>query len=251
MAASSLMKSFSPFKVFKKKKNKIVVYTAIFGGKDDLNNPEFIPENCDFICFTDSDFSSKIWKVKKVKPVLNDPVRNAKRYKILPHRLFPKYEYSIWIDGNITLRADVNNLIYECLENNSFAAFDHSQLPKDGRNCIYEEAKVLIEMAQTKNYKDDPVLIKAQIEKYMAEKYPENNGLISGMILLRRHNSEDIIKVMEDWWQEIKHHSRRDQLSFNYVAWKNNLRFKYINGDSRDNKYFIHSAHKKKESYRV
>jgi hypothetical protein len=43
---------------------------------------------------------------------------------------------------------------------------------------------------------------------------------------------------MEDWWTEIKYGSRRDQLSFNYVAWKNNLKFNYIEGDSRDNKYF-------------
>ena len=29
--------------------NKIVVYTAIFGGCDDLRNPKFIPDNCDFV----------------------------------------------------------------------------------------------------------------------------------------------------------------------------------------------------------
>ena len=29
------------------------------------------------------------------------------------------------------------------------------------------------------------------------------------------------------------------QLSFNYVAWKNNLKFNYIDGDSRNNDYFI------------
>ena len=34
--------------------NKIVVYTAIFGGCDDLLYPKFVPDNCDFVCFTDS-----------------------------------------------------------------------------------------------------------------------------------------------------------------------------------------------------
>ena len=43
---------------------------------------------------------------------------------------------------------------------------------------------------------------------------------------------------MEDWWTEIKYGSKRDQLSFNYVAWKNSLNFNYMDGDSRNNEYF-------------
>ena len=46
------------------------------------------------------------------------------------------------------------------------------------------------------------------------------------------------MKAMEDWWTEIKYGSKRDQLSFNYVAWKNDLKFNYIDGDSRKNEYF-------------
>ena len=32
---------------------KIVVYTAIFGGCDDLRDPKFVPDNCDFVCFSE------------------------------------------------------------------------------------------------------------------------------------------------------------------------------------------------------
>jgi hypothetical protein len=46
---------------------------------------------------------------------------------------------------------------------------------------------------------------------------------------------------MEDWWTEIKYNSKRDQLSFNYCAWKNGLKFNYMDGDSRDNEYFYRS----------
>ena len=66
------------------------------------------------------------------------------------------------------------------------------------------------------------------------------------MAILRRHNSEDVRRAMEYWWNELKNNSRRDQLSFNYSAWKNKLDFIYIEGDSRDNKYFLHTPHKKK-----
>ena len=34
---------------------------------------------------------------------------------------------------------------------------------------------------------------------------------------------------MNDWFNEIKHYSHRDQLSFNYILWKqNNKNVKYI-----------------------
>ena len=96
--------------------NNIVVYTAIFGGKDDLIDPEFIPENCDFVCFTDKDFKSDIWDVRKIESIFDDPVRNARMYKVLPHKYLSEYEYSVWIDGNMMVRGDVNKLIKKYLE---------------------------------------------------------------------------------------------------------------------------------------
>ena len=43
---------------------------------------------------------------------------------------------------------------------------------------------------------------------------------------------------MESWWEEIKYNSKRDQLSFNYVAWKNGLKYNSIPGDIRNNSFF-------------
>jgi len=231
--------------VVKIKKKDIVIYTAIFGEKDKLIKPKFVPKNCDFICFTDSDFNSSIWKVKKVKPIFKDPVRNARMYKILPHKFLSEYNCSIWIDGNMIVKGDINELIEGYLSKYNLAIYDHKQLP-DSRGCIYEEAEALIKMAKKGKYKDDPNIIRKQVEKYKKEGYPANNGLVSSMVILRRHNEPDVIKTMEDWWEEIKKHSRRDQLSFNYVAWKNKLNFVYLKGDSRNNKYFKHTPHLRK-----
>jgi len=68
-------------------------------------------------------------------------------------------------------------------------------------------------------------------------------GLITGGVILRKHNEQDCIKTMEDWWTEIKYGSKRDQLSFNYCAWKNKLKFNYMDGDCRDNSYFYLEKH--------
>ena len=44
-------------------------------------------------------------------PIYEDPTRNARKYKILPHRFLSEYDISIWIDGNIKVRGDVNELL--------------------------------------------------------------------------------------------------------------------------------------------
>ena len=76
---------------------------------------------------------------------------------------------------------------------------------------------------------------------------PNGNGLAVTMEVLRKHNEQDVIDTMRVWWDEIKYGSKRDQLSFNYSAWKTNLNFKWMDGDSRDNKYFLNMGkHKKK-----
>ena len=92
------------------------------------------------------------------------------------------------------------------------------------------------------SYKDNPYLIQKQMTKYHMLGFPKDKGLITGMVILRRHNEKDCIETMEDWWTEIKYGSKRDQLSFNYCAWKNDLKFNYMLGDSRDNDYFFRST---------
>jgi len=64
---------------------------------------------------------------------------------------------------------------------------------------------------------DNPTVIRKQMEKYRLDGYPKNNGLISSGIIFRRHTFK-ISQLNEAWWKEIMKHSRRDQLSFNYVV---------------------------------
>lgn len=228
--------------------NNKIIYTAIIGGYDDLFEPDFKPDGWDFVCFTDRDFKSDTWDVQKVLPLYKDNTRTARKYKLLPHRWFPNYEYSCWIDGNAKVRNDINDL-FSFIEDCNLATYDHATTHLDPRDCIYEEAEVILnvgKMNYQKNpskginaFKDDPRVIERQVNKYWGEKMPRNNGLISSMVLFRRHNEKDCIKTMEDWWTEIKHNSKRDQLSFNYVAWKNNFKYNYLEGDVRTNHYFL------------
>ena len=214
-----------------------IIYTSIFGGYDNVN-PQKV-NGWDWKCFSE----------ENSLPIYQDNTRNAKRFKVLPHRYLKDYEYSIFIDGNMEVREDnLNELIDKYLNDANVAFFSHNNNGLDSRNCAYEEARTIFQLGEKNmnatpergvlNYKDNPFIIQNQMETYRILRYPANHGLITGMVILRRHNEADCIETMEDWWTEIKYGSRRDQLSFNYVAWKNNLKFNYIEGDSRDNKYF-------------
>lgn len=223
---------------------KIAVYTSIFGGYDNLIEDQFQMEGVDYICFTDVDIQSKTWKIIKSNPIYNDPNRNAKKYKILPHRYLKNYDWSIWIDGNIKVVSDIRGLC----DGDPYKVYDHMQV-FDKRDCIYDEAQAILNFGKInsektperniKNWKDNPKLIVDQINGYISEGYPKQNGLATNPIIIRNHHDFNVIKNMEDWWNEIKYNSKRDQLSFNYIAWKNNFNFVYLEGDSRNNEYFV------------
>ncbi|PID70906.1 MAG: hypothetical protein CR985_02535 [Flavobacteriales bacterium] len=233
---------------------KIIVYTAIFGKYSGLiKQPKY--KNVEYICYTDQNLKSNIWKIIKVKPpVKNDATRSNRFYKLLPHRHLSNYDISVYIDGNILITKDITNLVFDILKNNSFGCFDHNQNAADPRNCIYKEYEAILELGKVKKfYKDNPEVMRKQIERFRKEGYPENNGLITAPILIRKHNNKKLIEVMEAWWKIVKNESKRDQLSFNYVAWKLNFTdFKLIDGDVRHgNPWFYTISHRKNYSFKI
>ena len=210
--------------------NSKIIYTTIFGGYDDVTKPN-LPTGWDWKCFSEENSI----------PLYTDNTRNAKKFKVLPHRYLQDYEYSIFIDGNMYVVGNVDELIEKYLSDSNIAFFDHNKNRMDPRDCIYDEYNAIMNLGKNdpnQKYKDDPQVMYDQVKRYQDEGYPSHNGLITGMVILRRHNEKDCIRVMEDWWTEIKYGSKRDQLSFNYVAWKNNTKFNYMDGDSRNNEYF-------------
>lgn len=243
--------------------NKKVIYTAIFGGKDALHEPLVIPSGFDFICFTDNKkLVSKNWNIRVVNPLFSDPVRNARYYKILVHKVLPEYDQSIWIDGNMIVKGDCNKLIDQYLKKDSFVTYDHSKQKrrlfkffwvidrKLARNCIYDELEDLVLKTKSGMYMDNIDIMKNQIERYKKEGYPAHNGLAVTMVLLRNHKDLKVVELMEDWWREVSLGSRRDQLSLNYVAWKKKMPIAYVSGDPRYSPYFIKTRHTIKNNFK-
>lgn len=202
---------------------KKVIYTAIFGDRDDLK-PIRKQKGFDYYVFTDNPtLKHPVLKTKINKPVDSDPCRNARFVKINPHLVLPGYEYWIWIDANIAVeRIDFDQLLERYLKNHDIALHKHPI-----RQCIYDEASACREKGFDLSEKID-----AQITKYRDEGYPADNGLCSTSILFRR-NTDRMIDFNNLWWKELSKYSRRDQLSFNYLAWKHGFSYYEIPGHVR------------------
>jgi hypothetical protein len=218
-------------------KNKIVIYTSIFGSYDGLiPQPQF--KGVDYICFTDQTFKSSKWKIIMVSSKISDTTRKSRHPKILPHLYLKDYKYSIYIDGNILVLRNPKILFNKILKNSPMGIYDHNQA-SDARDCVYKEHKAIIDIYNERGIlKDDLVTIKNQITRYKKQNYPHENGLISATVLFREHHNQQVVKTMETWWNEIKNGSKRDQLSFNFSAWKNSFEPHIIDGDVRNNAYF-------------
>lgn len=232
------------------RKEKGVVYTAIFGDYEDLLDPKVIDEDLDYICFTDNpNLKSDVWNIRLISDFIDDFnsynneisfidldfTRRARTIKTLPHVFLKEYDFSIWIDAGFLIVGDVIEFV------NRYTKKDFLGVKHSVRHCLYDEADEVLRLKI-----DDEELILKQVNRYKKQNYPKNNGLIESGILFRRHNNQKIIKAMNDWFNEIISFSKRDQLSFNFVAWKNNLDFDLANIYYTRNPYFHHYFHKVK-----
>ena len=231
-------------KLWSDEKNKKVIYTCITSGYDALKEPSVIDDGFDYVCFTDNaSLTSNIWDIRPLPKETEglSQVKKQRFVKINPHLYFKDYDISIWIDGNVDLRGGLNELLDKIIKDDCSVYVP--QHP--ARNCIYDEASIVIRMR-----KDTADNVKPQIERYKEEGFPSKYGLLQSNILIRKHNNEDCIKLMESWFDEVKNGSHRDQLSFNYASWKNNdVNVTYLDKNICKSRYFFWSGiHRKAQT---
>lgn len=131
--------------------------------------------------------------------------------KMHPHEYFKDYDISIYVDANITIKTDLNKFIDGLdFDNYNIFIFKHPV-----RTCIYKEAQACVLYKKEKK-----VNVDRQTDSYRREGYPVNYGLTQNNVIVRRHNDEDCIKLMDAWWEQIVKFTHRDQLSLFYCIWK-------------------------------
>tara|TARA_A100001011_G_C14294485_1_gene837795 strand:- start:353 stop:1123 length:771 start_codon:yes stop_codon:yes gene_type:complete len=219
---------------------KIAIYTALFGNYDILEDPTFIDDECDYICFTDQNIKSRVWKIIHTNPALNPSLENRK-YKILAHKYLYDYEYSLYIDANLLIKFSPSKFIKNYLDNHLLCIPKHII-----HNCTYKEAF----RGLTSNRIDGFKVFK-QMLTYNYLGFPMNYGLTENSIILRRHMDPNVMNFMEKWWSELNKYALRDQVSLHFLIWKENFPINMINENCRPPyTYFGFKRHtKNKKNY--
>ncbi|MDN3522089.1 rhamnan synthesis F family protein [Halomonas ramblicola] len=238
------LKKVEDYQKNKKNNNKVVVFTALSGGYEELPRPQHLNPNYDYVAFCDEPMDSHgVWQLRPMEFWHPDKVRMARRIKTNPHVYLKDYDLAIWIDANVVIENDISQYVNEFISSSSCVA----GIPHPIRNCVYHEAQSVME---TK--KDVADRVGRQIKKYRKEQYPEYNGLIETNLMMIKIDSPDARKFLDRWWSEICKFSHRDQLSVNYALWKESLDWYAIMKDRislRDSFDFAYLGHGRNSGY--
>ena len=200
-------------------KIKIAVYTCVTG-KYDYNQKIMFKESCcDYFYYTDDDKQkddNPYWTIKKIDKKIIQKYKNnidINRYlKMHPHLLFgDRYDYSIYIDGNIEIESILSDLI-DRVQEKGIAFHNHNS-----RECIFDEGKMCINSGKGNKEK-----ISETLNKYREEGMPENYGLLECNVIVTNLKNNYSKKILSEWWDEFyKSQCYRDQLILPYIIWRN------------------------------
>lgn len=200
----------------------LTLYTALYGQKEPPNPDVFGGfSNVRRLVFTDrADLDPAVFGagVERILDPLDglDPARASRRAKLMPHRYLGT-GWSLWIDNKSRLKRDPVEVLAAARAQSDagFFAFPHF-----ARDDVYAELQTCWE-----NGLDDYAILKERERTYRAEGMPARTGLIEGHLILRRHGDPDLMRFGEEWFEQVRRYSRRDQISFPYLAWKLALRY--------------------------
>ena len=193
-----------------------VVYTVLYGdGYALLEQPVRRESALDFIAFTgDPTVRSDTWTIRHLPALLPMDMSRSSRFpKICAHRVLPEYDVSLYIDTKVLLTAPPETILDDLLigQSGSMACFRHDQ-----RSTIAEEVEAVIQGGL-----DQADMCRAQLADYAADGYLGATPLTWSGLLMRFHNREEVKSAMDMWIAHVLRYSRRDQLSFSYIAEKN------------------------------
>lgn len=218
---------------------KVKVYTAITGGKNTLLQPLHPDKEVDYICFADSQQQDPgVWQIHTIPDSIIsrftsdlgnvDHTRVAKFFKLQPHTIpqLADADATLWVDGSIKLKMkNISRFMKDMFlgQEKDFVVFANPE-----RKSVAEEVEYCI-----RNEKDDADILLRQLTSYLGNSFPDSRGLINGSCILRKTKKAEIIRFNDIWWQDILSFSKRDEISFPYLAWLHNFDFGLFPWNSR------------------
>lgn len=205
-----------------------VIYTVLVGNYDHLKQPKVTDNGYDYVCFSNDIKEQKIgvWEIRKIPFKNADNTRVSRYPKIMPHMVFPNYDYSLYIDANIQI---VNSELYRVINEKTEDDCLICQVPNIFRDSIYKD----IEIAYRRG-KVDFHGAKRQYRHLKDEDFPDHFGLFENNVILRKQNDPCVVAISEAWWKEYCEYTHRDQFSLMYVYWKQHYMPGYLFGAEKN-----------------
>ena len=207
-----------------------MVYTAVYGYKDNLKEPPAGIE-ADFVCFTDNPkVVSDYYRVVHVPAMsVTDNRISSRIFKMYPHLFLKEYKYTVWIDASILIKSkDFLTFLKKEIGENEALFVKHPD-----RKSLKQERNFC-----TKIGWDSEEYIMTQGLFYEEQGFKDIMGLVASGLMVRRNNPLKVHEFNEDWFDNLQSFARRDQLSIMYLLWKHNIKFKALNLNLEKNKYF-------------
>lgn len=188
----------------------MVVYTALLGGYENLNEVVAPRDGIDYVCFTDDPaLTSDTWRVVQVDPMFPaDLVRSQRMLKILGHPELDRYDRILYVDNSVRLSGDPRTLVDYLLGDADLGFPKHSFHHDLGMEfgAVWRAAL------------EDPHRIAEQWDHYEATN-PEimaTRALWCG--LWARTHSAAVHEFTHTWACHVLRYARRDQLSLPFVV---------------------------------
>ena len=200
-----------------------VVYTSITNAYD-LPVPVAEP-GVSFVCFTERRMKNgKGWEYRTLAcpPTLASGHYINRFHKIFPHQILDSTRYSVYVDGNIRYQASFDKLIAEFAASGAaLGVFRHP----DGRT-LREEADACRTLGKFDTF--DEVRLSAQLGSYEEDRFDIDSKISANYLIVRDHAHQSLSGTMSLWWSHLFEYTKRDQMSLNYVLWKTNLPWIYL-----------------------
>lgn len=219
-------------------RTRLVVYTALVGPKESLNNPlDGLPADAttdldlDFVCITDNPaLQSPVWRFQMLPTGHLPPEKLSRRPKALPHDYFPDAAYSLYIDNTVSFKRlpQASDLI--TARPYLFRAFRHAR-----HTQLDQEAFAVAALG----YEDASVI--CQQMDFYAGKGPLEaiTPLTTATVLLRSHHDTTVRRFGTVWWENVLAFAKRDQLSFDFALRQAGAEVDYFPGITRDNPFIL------------
>lgn len=217
----------------RKTQTRLIVYTAIVGGYDQVPTIARVDPKVRYVCFSDLPLKAPHpWEEVRIERRFSDPKVEAGYYRTHPHEIFGTDAIVVWVDGNYREIRFNAGRIRRWLGNAEVACLVHPS-----RRTAREEADAVerFGLASTES-----------VERWRAAMvevgFPDQQGLAVTSLTIRDLRSAKVVLMNDSWWWSVKELCRRDQLGFPYATWVSGVSVRWILIDALTTRRWFHSV---------